>query len=235
MTAHSIADHEDWVEARKGLLAKEKEFNRLRDELSQARRDLPWEKVNENYEFEGPDGKDSLAGLFQGRSQLIVYHFMFGADWEEGCKICSYMADHFNPAIVHLNQRDVTMVVASNAPLEKLAAFQKRMGWTFKWVSSLGSSFNADFQVSFTQEDLDSGDVYYNYKRQGFPMTEAPGLSVFYKDGDGAIYHTYSTYARGLDPMLTAYHYMDLVPKGRDEGGLPFSMAWINFHDAYGA
>ncbi len=232
MTTHTIVNHEDWVEARTALLTKEKEFNKLRDELAQARRDLPWEKVDEEYLFEGPNGNESLADLFDGRSQLIVYHFMFGPNWEEGCKSCSFMADHFDPTIIHLNQRDVSMVVISNGPLDRIQAFQKRMGWTFKWMSALGTSFNSDYNVSFTEEEL-KGEITYNYKQQASSMDELPGLSVFVRDKDGTIYHTYSTYARGLDPMLTTYQYLDLVPKGRDEAELPFSMAWIDFHDSY--
>jgi len=233
MANHPVVSHEEWIEARKTLLAKEKEFTHLREELSAARRDMPWERVVENYVFVGPSGQETLSDLFEGRDQLIVYHFMFGPDWEEGCKSCSFMADHFNPAIIHLNQRNVTMVAASNAPLSKLEDFKKRMGWSFKWLSSLGSTFNQDYRVSFSQEAIDSGPVHYNYQDQNFPMTEAPGISVFAKGEDGDIFHTYSTYARGLDPMLTTYQYLDLVPKGRDEAGLPFSMAWIKLHDKY--
>ncbi|MBT5238965.1 MAG: DUF899 domain-containing protein [Rhodospirillaceae bacterium] len=233
MTQHSVVSHEEWVEARKAFLAKEKEFSRLRENISQARRDLPWERVDADYVFTGPDGEEKLSDLFAGQSQLIVYHFMYGADWEAGCKSCSYMADHFNPAIVHLNARGISMVAASNAPLDKLDTFKARMGWSFKWVSSMGSMFNRDYSVSFTQEEIDSGAVYYNYKDQSFPMSEAPGVSVFFKDDDSAIYHTYSAYARGLDPMLTAYQYMDLAPKGRDEAELPYSMAWVTHHDSY--
>ncbi|NKB44600.1 MAG: DUF899 domain-containing protein [Alphaproteobacteria bacterium] len=233
MENRTIVSHDDWIEARKNFLIKEKELTRLREELNQARRDLPWERVETDYVFNGPNGEEKLSDLFEGRSQLIIYHFMFGPDWDEGCKSCSYMADHFNPAIVHLNARGITMIAASNAALDKLDSFKDRMRWTFKWVSSMGSAFNHDYSVSFTQEEIDSGAVYYNYKDQGFPMSEAPGVSVFFKDDDGAIYHTYSAYARGLDPMLTAYQYMDLTPKGRDEVELPFSMAWINLHDSY--
>lgn len=233
MTSHVTVSHEVWVEARKALLLKEKELSHLREELSAARRDMPWEKVEKDYVFTGPGGQENLADLFEGRDQLIIYHFMYGPDWDEGCKSCSFMADHFDPAIVHLNQRSVTMVVASNAPLDKLEAFRKRMRWSFKWLSAIGSSFNQDYQVTFSQEEVDSGSVHYNYKDQSFPMTEAPGLSVFMKDDEGAIYHTYSTYARGLDPMLTTYQYLDLVPKGRDEGRLPFPMSWIGLHDSY--
>ena len=233
MTTHTIVDHNNWIEARTALLTKEKEFSKLREELAQMRRDLPWRKVEQDYVFDGPNGKESLSDLFENRRQLIVYHFMYGPDWEEGCKSCSFMADHFNSAIVHFNQRDVTMVTASSAPLETLDAFKARMGRTFKWVSSMGSDFNRDYNVSFSQDEIESGPVHYNYKDQEFPMTEAPGLSVFYKNDDGTIYHTYSTYARGLDPMLTTYQYLDLTPKGRDENELPFSMAWIDFHDSY--
>lgn len=220
MADHDVVSNERWIEARKALLAKEKEFTRMRDAISKERRKLPWERVDKEYVFDGPGGKETLADLFDGRSQLLVYHFMYGPDWTEGCKSCSFLADHFNPAIPHLRQRDVTMVAVSRAPLEILEAFKKRMGWSFKWVSSLGNDFNRDYQVSFTEEELEKGDVYYNYARQGFPSTEAPGVSVFYKDENGEVFHTYSSYQRGLDMFITAYHYLDLVPKGRDEGGL---------------
>lgn len=233
MTSPAIVSHDAWVAARKALLEKEKELTRLRDAVSSQRRELPWEKVETAYAFDGPDGRESLTDLFDGRSQLIVYHFMYGPDWTEGCKSCSFLADHFNPAIVHLNQRDVTMVAASNAPLDKLEAFRKRMGWTFKWVSSLGSDFNRDYQVTFSQEEIDSGTACYNYKSQGFPSTEAPGASVFYRDKDGDVFHTYSVYQRGLDMFITAYHYLDIVPKGRDEGDLSFTMEWLRLHDEY--
>lgn len=234
MQTPKVVSHEDWIEARKNFLSKEKEFTRLRDELSQERRELPWEKVATDYVFDGPDGKESLSDLFDGRSQLIVYHFMYGPDWDEGCKSCSFLADHLNPAIVHLSHRDVSMAVVSKAPLPILEAFRKRMDWTFKWVSSFDNDFNSDYHVSFTQEQVDSGSVYYNYKEQGFPMTEAPGASVFYKDSNGDIFHTYSVYQRGLDMFLTAYHYLDLVPNGRDEGGLSYTMEWLRHHDKYG-
>lgn len=233
MTTHSIISREEWIDARKALLEKEKGLTQLREEVSQARRNLPWVKVDSDYVFEGLNGDETFSDLFDGRSQLIVYHFMFGPDWEDGCKSCSYMADHFNPAIAHLNARDISMVVASNAPLEKLEAFKARMEWSFKWLSSMNSAFNQDYGVTFSADDVESGAVHYNYKDQAFPMTEAPGISVFIKDKGGAVYHTYSTFARGLDPMLTAYQYMDLAPKGRDEDELPFSMAWVNHHDRY--
>ena len=233
MENHQILPHEEWVQARKGLLAKEKEFTKLRDELSKARRELPWEKVDKAYVFEGPDGKESLSDLFDGRGQLIVYHFMYGPGWDVGCKSCSYLADHFDPAIVHLNNRDVTMVAASRAPLKELEAFKERMGWAFKWVSSHESDFNRDFHVSFSQKEIDRGKVYYNYKKQSFPSTEGPGASVFHKDKRGNIFHTYSVYQRGLDMFISAYHYLDIVPKGRDEEGLSYTMEWVRLHDDY--
>jgi predicted dithiol-disulfide oxidoreductase (DUF899 family) len=233
MDKPNVLPHDDWVEARKALLAKEKEFTRLRDELSAQRRELPWEKVEKQYVFDGPDGDETLSDLFDGRSQLIVYHFMYGPDWEEGCKSCSLLADHFDPAVVHLKQRDVTMVAVSRAPLEKLDAFKRRMGWTFKWVSSLDNNFNLDFHVSFSPEEIAGGKAYYNYKRQSFPSTEAPGASVFHKDEDGTVFHTYSVYERGLDMFITAYHYLDIVPKGRDEDALSYTMEWVRLHDEY--
>jgi len=234
MTSHQVLQHDDWVKARKALLANEKEFTRLRDELARQRRELPWEKIEKQYTFEGPDGRESLADLFDSRHQLIVYHFMHGPGWSDGCKSCSFLADHFDPAIIHLNQRDVSMVAVSRAPLKEFEPFKKRMGWTFKWVSSNNSDFNQDFGVSFSQEEVDRGDVYYNYKKQGFPSTEAPGASVFFKDQNGEIFHTYSVYQRGLDMFITAYHYLDIVPKGRDEDGLSYTMEWLRLHDAYG-
>ncbi len=230
---HEVVSPADWTEARKRLLEKEKEFTRARDALNRERRALPWERVEKSYLFDGPDGRESLADLFDGRSQLIVYHFMYGPDWDAGCKSCSFLADHFEPAVVHLNQRDVSLVAVSRAPLATLETFRKRMGWTFKWVSSHECDFNRDYQVSFSQAEIDGGEVYYNYRKQPFPSTEAPGASVFYKDDEGAIFHTYSAYQRGLDMLITAYNYLDLVPKGRDEGHLSFTMEWIRLHDEY--
>ena len=232
MPTHEVVSHEDWVEARKALLAEEKAFTRQRDALSRARRALPWERVEANYVFDGPDGRESLADLFGGKSQLIVYHFMLGPGWEEGCKACSFLADHFDPAVVHLAQRDVTLLAVSRAPYAEIAAFRDRMGWRFKWVSSFGTAFNEDYQVSFSEEALQAGEVYYNYAMTPFPSGEAPGLSVFRKDG-GEIFHSYSCYARGLDMLITAYNYLDLVPKGRDEQDLPFAMEWVRLHDSY--
>jgi predicted dithiol-disulfide oxidoreductase (DUF899 family) len=233
METHKVVPQEEWVRARKEFLTKEKEFTRLRDQLSQQRRELPWVRVEKEYSFDGPQGKETLAKLFDGRSQLLVYHFMFHPSWTEGCKSCSFWADNFNNAIVHLNQRDVTMIAISRAPLAQLAAFKKRMGWTFKWVSSFGNDFNWDYHVSFTPEEMKKGDMYYNYEPRQFPQEEAPGLSVFYKDTKENIFHTYSCYSRGLDMLNGAYHHLDLVPKGRDEEGLTYSQAWVRHHDRY--
>ena len=230
---HEVVSREKWTEARKALLAKEKEFTRQRDELSRRRRELPWVKVEKEYMFEGPQGKETLAELFGGRSQLIVYHFMFGPGWEEGCKSCSFLADHIDGSMVHLAHRDVTLAVVSRAPLPEIAAFKKRMGWRFKWVSSYGSDFNFDYHVSFTKDEIARGKVEYNYEMSGFPSEEAPGSSVFYKDKRGEVFHTYSSYARGLDILLGAYNYLDLTPKGRDEDGLAFTMSWVRHHDRY--
>ncbi len=225
--------HAKWIEARKELLAKEKEFTRQRDELSRLRRELPWEKVEKDYVFEGPRGKEKLADLFDGRSQLAIYHFMFGPGWIEGCKSCSYLADHFDGATIHLAHRDVTLAVVSRAPYAEIAAFQKRMGWRFHWASSFGSDFNFDYQVSKKPDDQGQGKVYYNYEMMDFPSDERPGLSVFYKDADGTIFHTYSAYARGLDILVGTYNFLDFAPKGRDEDTLGFTMAWVRHHDKY--
>ena len=222
----------DWLAARKELLVKEKEFSRLRDELSRKRREMPWEKVEKKYMFEGRSGKESLAELFDGRSQLIVYHFMFGPGWKEGCPSCSFLADTFDGARVHVAERDVTFVVVSRATLPEIEAFQKRMGWTFKWVSSFKSDFNFDYQVSVKPDEQINGKVYYNYTLTEFPSEERPGLSVFYK-ADDQVFHTYSTYARGLDILLPTYNFLDMTPKGRNEEGLPHSMAWVRHHDRY--
>ncbi len=229
-----IATPTEWIEARKELLAKEKEFTRLRDELSRRRRELPWMRVDKAYVFEGPDGKETLPQLFAGKSQLIVYHFMFDPSWEAGCKSCSFWADNFNGIVVHLNHRDVTLIAVSKAPFDQLAAYRKRMGWSFKWVSSSENDFNRDYHVSHTPQELARGDAYYNYTRQKPYASEAPGISVFFKDATGAVFHTYSCYARGLDMLNGAYHLLDLVPKGRDEASLPFHSAWLRRHDEYG-
>jgi predicted dithiol-disulfide oxidoreductase (DUF899 family) len=192
-------------------------------------------RVTKQYVFDGPGGKQTLAQLFNGHTQLVVYHFMFGPDWEDGCKSCSFWADNFNGIVPHLNQRDVTFVAISRAPLAKLQAFATRLGWSFKWLSSSGSDFNYDYTVSFTPEDLAGGGAIYNYAANKMYMTELPGISVFFKDADGKVFHTYSCYARGLDMLNTAYHYLDLVPKGRDEAGLPHAMAWVRLRDQYGS
>ena len=234
MTHSKVVSRDEWLAARKQHLKKEKEFTRLRDKLSAERRELPWVKVEKNYVFDGPNGKETLADLFDGRSQLIVYHFMFGPEWEQGCPSCSFLADHIDGVVVHLAHRDVTFVVVSRAPLPKIEAFKKRMGWRFKWVSSYGNDFNFDYHVSFTKDEMAKGKVYYNYDVNEFPSDEGPGTSVFYKDGTGDIFHTYSAYARGLDMLVGAYNYLDLVPKGRDEAELPWTMAWVRHHDRYG-
>jgi predicted dithiol-disulfide oxidoreductase (DUF899 family) len=230
---HEIVSQEEWLAARRAHLAKEKEFTRLRDQLSAERRALPWVRVERSYAFDGPDGRQTLAELFDGRSQLIVYHFMFGPGWEQGCPSCSFLADHIDGALVHLAHRDVTLLAVSRAPLSEIEAFKRRMGWRFRWLSSFGSDFNADYHVSFSAEDLAKGEVYYNYGMTSFPSEEGPGASVFYKDPDGAIFHTYSAYARGLDILVGTYNYLDLVPKGRDEAELPWTMAWVRHHDRY--
>lgn len=229
-----VVSREEWLIARKEHLAKEKEFTRLRDQLSQQRRELPWVKVDKTYLFDGPDGKESLADLFEGRSQLIIYHFMYGPDWAEGCPSCSFWADNFNGIVVHLQHRDITLVVVSRASLDTLNAYKERMGWNFKWVSSFSNDFNYDYHVSFSPDEVEKGEMDYNFEKTEFPSDEAPGISVFYKDEQGDVFHTYSCYSRGLDMLNAAYHYMDLVPKGRDEGHLPYSMAWLRRHDQYG-
>jgi predicted dithiol-disulfide oxidoreductase (DUF899 family) len=227
------ASQAEWLAARKQLLAKEKEFSRVRDELSRQRRELPWEEVEKEYVFDGPNGKVTLADLFAGRSQLIIYHFMFGPGWSAGCPSCSYLADHFDGPSIHLANRDVTLAVISRAPLAEIEAFKKRMGWRFHWVSSFGSDFNYDYHVSFTAEEQAKGKVNYNYDLVEFPSEEGPGLSVFFKDDNGKVFHTYSSYARGLDIFVGAYNFLDHTPKGRDEDGLAHTMAWVRHHDRY--
>ena len=228
-----IVSRDEWLAARKALLAEEKELTRQRDRLSAKRRELPWVRVEKDYAFEGPAGRETLADLFDDRSQLLVYHFMFAPGWGEGCKSCSYLADHFDGALPHLRQRDVSFVVISRAPLAELMPFKQRMGWRFKWVSSYGSDFNHDYQVSFSPEELRTGRVCYNYADGDFPVEEAPGVSVFFRNDAGKIFHTYSCYARGLDGLVGTYNFLDLVPKGRDEDGYPFTMQWVRHHDRY--
>lgn len=234
LTSHAVVSREQWLAQRRELLRKEKELTRLQDQLAAERRALPWVRIDKNYVFDTPGGKVSLAELFGGRSQLVVYHFMFGPDWQEGCPSCSYVSDHIDAALPHLAARDVTVTMVSRAPLAKIDAFKKRMGWRFPWVSSHTSDFNRDFHVSFTAEEMARGKVDYNYTLQEFPSEEAPGLSVFHRNDAGEIFHTYSTYGRGLEVLLGTYMMLDLVPKGRDEEGLEFSMAWVRYHDRYG-
>jgi len=237
MNAHSfekptIVTPEAWLAARRELLREEKEFTRLRDRLSARRRELPWVKVGPEYVFEAPAGRVTLADLFEGRSQLVIYHFMFGPGWEEGCKGCSFVSDHLAPAVAHLQARDVSFAAVSRAPLAEFAPFQQRMGWGFRWVSSHGSTFNHDYGVSFTPAELARGKVEYNYGLREFPLEEAPGLSVFARGPGGEVYHTYSTYGRGLDLLIGAYNVLDLVPKGRDEDP-ETPMKWVRHHDRY--
>jgi predicted dithiol-disulfide oxidoreductase (DUF899 family) len=228
-----VVTREEWLAARKELLVKEKSLTRQRDALSAERRQLPWVKVDKEYIFDAQGGKKTLADLFEGRSQLIVYHFMFGPDWKEGCPSCSFNMDHTDGALVHLAQRDVSFAAISRATLPQIEAFKKRMGWRFPWVSSNNNNFNRDYNVSFTKEEKASGKMYYNYAIQAFPSEEGPGISVFYKDKSGTIFHTYSAYARGTEMTVNAYNYLDFVPKGRDEDSLPFTMAWVRHHDRY--
>jgi len=231
MEAHKVVSHDEWMDARRRLLASEKEFTKARDELSQQRRDLPWERVEKSYVFDGPNGKQSLAELFDGRSQLVIYHFMFDPAAAAGCPHCSHFADSFNGAIVHMNQRDVTMAVVSRAPFAKLDAYRRRMGWSFAWMSSFDTDFNFDYQASFTPEQVRNKLAVYNFVEQNPGGSQREGLSVFYKDDAGRIFHTYSTYARGIDALSVDYQCLDLVPKGRDEGARgPF---WVKRHDEY--
>jgi predicted dithiol-disulfide oxidoreductase (DUF899 family) len=233
MEQHRIVSQQEWIAERRAHLAEEKAFTKARDALSKKRHELPWVRVDKNYVFDGPRGKETLADLFGGKSQLIVYHFMLGPGWEAGCPSCSYLADHFDGAAIHLAQRDVSFVVISRAPFSEIEKYKRRMGWKFKWVSSFGSDFNHDYQVSQSAEEKAKGEAYYNYEMTPFPSEERPGASAFYKDDAGEVFHTYSTYGRGLDMFVGAYHLLDIAPKGRDEDGLKFSMAWVRRHDEY--
>jgi predicted dithiol-disulfide oxidoreductase (DUF899 family) len=233
MEKPKIVAREEWNTERRDLLKREKELTRLRDEVSRKRRELPWVRVEKEYLFDSPKGKATLGDLFHGRSQLIVYHFMFGPGWEQGCPSCSFIADHMDGSWVHLAHRDVTLLAVSRAPLAQIETFRKRMSWRFPWVSSNANDFNFDYHVSFTKEEMAKGEVNYNYEMRRFGSEEAPGASVFFKDPEGRIFHTYSTYARGLDMLIGAYHYLDLTPKGRDEDQLPHGMAWVRHHDRY--
>jgi predicted dithiol-disulfide oxidoreductase (DUF899 family) len=235
LPSHKVVSREEWLEARKAHLAKEKELTQLRDQLSAELRNLPWVKVEKNYVFDGPNGKETLADLFGGRSQLIVYHFMLGPGWKEGCVGCSFLSDHIDGALVHLEHHDVTYVAVSRAPLPEINAFKQRMGWRFKWVSSYNSDFNYDFHVSFTKDEIARGEVYYNYDLRPFQSEEMSGRSVFYKDANGGIFHTYSSYARGGDMFLGTYVLLDITPKGRNETGPNHDLSdWVRHHDRYG-
>jgi predicted dithiol-disulfide oxidoreductase (DUF899 family) len=230
MTTPRIVSQEEWLEARKAHLAKEKEFTRARDELARHRRELPWVKVDKPYTFDAAEGRVSLGDLFGGNGQLLIYHFMMGPDWEEGCPSCSFWADNYNGVDVHLAHRDTALVAVSRAPLAKIDAYKKRMGWTFRWVSSAGSDFNFDYDASF---EPDEEGLRYNFGTIKPFGEETPGISAFRRGDGGAIYHTYSTYARGLDMLNGAYHLLDLTSKGRDEQELPWPMAWVKRHDRY--
>ncbi|PWU10763.1 MAG: DUF899 domain-containing protein [Verrucomicrobia bacterium] len=229
---HKVVSEKEWLTARKRFLVKEKKFTRLRDQLNVERRKLPWAKVEKEYVFEGPDGKESLGDLFGRKRQLIVQHFMFGPGWGEGCPHCSFWADHWDAALVHLAARDTALVVVSRAPFKEIKPFKKRMGWRFKWVSSFGSEFNFDYHVSFTPEEIRSGKLFYNYRITRMKIDEREGFSVFYKDPNGDVFHTYSTYERGLDLMNTAYNLLDLTAKGRDEDP-EHTQDWVRYHDRY--
>jgi predicted dithiol-disulfide oxidoreductase (DUF899 family) len=234
MEEHQIVSQDEWLAARKALLEKEKRLSRERDVLTAERRSLPWVKVEKNYVFDTPSGSKTLAELFDGRSQLLVYHLMFAPDWDAACLGCCYVSDHFDGALQHLANRDVTLVAVSRASLAKLLPFKQRMGWRFKWYSSFGSDFNRDFHVAFTKDELAAGKMYYNYKVQSFPMEEGQGLSAFYQDRTGNVFHTYSTYGRGVEPFINAYNLLDLAPQGRDEQHQkPIPMAWVRHHDQY--
>ncbi len=226
-----IVSHAAWLEARRAFLDKEKAFTKAREDLAQERRALPWERVDKAYAFEGPEGRLGLAELFGGLGQLVVYHFMMGPDWKEGCPSCSFWADNYDGVDVHLARRDTALVAVSRAPFDRIEAYRKRMGWSFRWVSSAGSDFNFDYNVSFPAEKGEAPN--YNFGTARFGGEEAPGFSAFRRGDDGAIYHTYSTYGRGLDAINGTYQMLDLTSKGRDESGLPYPMAWVRRHDQY--
>jgi predicted dithiol-disulfide oxidoreductase (DUF899 family) len=232
---HRIVSREQWITERKALLAREKELTRLRDQIARERRALPWVRIDKNYVFDTQEGQRTLVDLFDGRRQLLVQHFMLGPGWEQGCPSCSYMADHNDGMTVHLAHRDVTLVAVSRAPLAEIERFRQRMGWQFKWVSSHGSDFNYDFGVSFTPEQVAKGDLIYNFGPWPFAHEEWPGVSVFFKDGPNEVFHTYSTYGRGVEVMMHTYNMLDLTPKGRDERDVQYKMDWVRHHDRYEA
>jgi predicted dithiol-disulfide oxidoreductase (DUF899 family) len=231
----AVVTHDKWIAARKQLLARERELTHLRDRIASDRRALPWERVDKDYLFDTPEGPRTLSALFGNHHQLIVQHFMFAPDWEQGCPSCSYMADHADGMTVHLAQRDIAFVAISRAPLAMIERFRQRMEWQFNWVSSNDTDFNYDYGVSFLPEQQATGKVHYNYCDQHFPQAEAPGISVFYKDDDASIFHTYSTYSRGVEVMMGAYSLMDLTPIGRNERDVPNKMEWVRHHDRYDA
>lgn len=233
MNPTTTTDREQWLAQRLALLAREKELSRLGDELAEARRALPWVRLDQRYVFDTSEGPRELADLFDGRSQLLVQHFMLGPDWEQGCKSCSFMADHTDGMLAHLAARDVGFVAISRAPLAKIERFRRRMGWNFRWVSSHGSDFNRDFGVSFTPAEVAAQSMHYNFAQQPFANDEMPGVSVFAKNAAGEVFHTYSTYGRGVEVMMGAYRLLDLTPRGRDEAGLAHTMAWVRHHDRY--
>jgi predicted dithiol-disulfide oxidoreductase (DUF899 family) len=235
MQHNRIVSREEWLTERKQLLVREKEFTRLRDQVTAERRALPWVKLNKSYVFDTPDGEKTLAELFDGRSQLIIKHFMLGPGWKEGCVGCSFGADHVDGIIVHLEHRDVTYTAVSRAPLAEIEAFKRRMGWRFRWVSSNGSDFNYDFNVSFKPDEIARGEGYYNYEMREIASEELSGLSVFYKGATGEVYHTYSSYGRGGEDMLVTYRLLDITPQGRNETGANHNMTdWVRHHDRYG-
>ena len=233
MTDHPVATYDEWLAARRALLAEEKDFTRLRDQLNAERRALPWVKVEKEYLFDTPSGRQSLGDLFDGRSQLVTKHFMFGPDWTDGCVGCSFEMDHIEGALVHLEHHDVSYVVVSRAPLTKIEAFRQRMGWRFRWVSSYGSDFNYDFHVSFTPEQVAGGKAYYNYELRDVGIDELSGRSVFCRDEAGDIFHTYSSYARGGELLLGSYAVLDITPKGRNETINGNLTDWVRHHDRY--
>ena len=233
MQSHQVVSREAWIEARKALMAREKELTRVREAVSEERRSLPWVKVDKTYVFDAPHGKVTLADLFRGRPQLVVQHVMFAPEWDAACKSCSFWADGFERMVPHLAARDTTMIAVSRAGVEKLEAFKTRMGWTFDWVSSGDNDFNSDYGVTFTKQQIEAGKPLYNFGTTPFYGEELPGISVFYRDDTGALFHTYSTFARGLDMMNAAYHYLDLTPLGRHEDGLPYPMDWVRLRDQY--
>jgi len=231
--SHRVVSKDEWLAERKALLAREKELTRLRDRIAAERRALPWVRIDKNYVFDAPEGRRTLADLFEGRRQLLVQHFMFAPGWEQGCPSCSFMADHSDGMNVHLAHRDVTLVAVSRAPLADIERFRRRMGWQFKWVSSHGSDFNYDLGVSFTPEEVAKGEIHYNYGEWPHAFEEWPGVSVFYKDEADDVFHTYSTYGRGVEVMMGAYNMLDLTPKGRDERDVQYKMEWLRHHDRY--